>query len=506
MMNHQRIWNRGVRNMRKTWKIITLISFIMTLIVLGVGVVFLYSDYKMYRFFKSIDKGEWSVTKEYYNDLSPSQQQAAMSHMEGYAHELCREYAIGERSYKEVTASFDAINSLDNTQDIYNRRIMEINYNELKNAVEDLYKANTSYDTDGSVKAKNRVDDVQKRMDTATKEQLLIQMLNDKYQEYLDCKIDESKIMSFIGVVAGMSYYDAHSYTGLIGTNVACVENYRSIYNQYQNMLLEQKYFDILDTYDEVYAAIDPADTVYRGKFQELYQTTFYDGMDYYEVKLNNLITASDGEAAVALMKEIEARYGSAFDLASAKNQLAADWQKTYIQIAMNYEAILQTEFSKTEDGIYLFENEYHRLRPDSMLLYDIDKNGVAEMFLFNSQEATEENTECFAFTYADGNYVYLGYVNILSFCTDSNIIALPSEFGRDFADEHVLLRFSGSALEQKKYTKKDGETYLVDNQEVSDAEFLTAQTSIVDHANNQRPSTMNYVEIGDYESYILSY
>lgn len=492
--------------MRKTWKIVSLVFFIMTLIILGVGVVFLHSDYKLYRFFRSIDKGDWSVTREYFDDLTTSQQQTAMSHMEGYAHELCREYAMGERSYQEITASFDAINSLDNTEELYNRRITEINYNELKSAVEDLYKANTSFDTDSVVKAKNRIDDVQKRMDTNTKEQLLIQMLNDKYQEYLDCKIDESKIRTFIGMVAGMSYYDAHNYTSVISNNVTCVEKYRAIYSQYQTMLTEQKYFDILDTYDAVYAGIDPADTVYQGKFQELYQSAFYDGMDYYQAKLDNLIAASDGEAAVALMKEIEARYGDAFDLDGPKNDLASDWQKTYLQIAMNYEAILQTEFSKSDEGIYIFENEYQRLRPDSMLLYDIDKNGVAEMFLFNSQEATDENTECFAFTYSDGNYVYLGYVNIRSFCTDSNIIAYPSEFGREFAEEHVLLRFTGSSLEQKKYTKKDGETYIVDNAEVTDAEFLTAQTSIVDHASNQRPSIMEYVDINDYESYILSY
>ena len=492
--------------MRKTWKIVTLVSFIMTLIILGVGVVFLYSDYKVYRFFKSIDKGQWADTKEYYDDLSPSQQQTVRANIDGYAHELCREYSLGERTYAEITASFDAINSLGDVSELYDRHITEINYNELKRSVEELYKANTSYDADGAIKAKSKIENVQKRMDTATKETLLIQMLNDKYQEYLDCKIDESKMMSFIAVVAGMTYYDAHSYTGLIGSNVACVEKYREIYTQFQTMLEEDKYFEILDAYDAVYAGIDPADTVYRGKYQELYQTVFYDGMDYYEAKLDNLIAASDGEAAVALMKEIEQRYGSAFDLASAKNELASDWQKTYLQIAMNYEAILQTEFSKTADGVYIFENEYQRLRPDSMLLYDVDKNGVAELFLFNSNVATEENTECFAFTYADGNYVYLGYVNILSFCTDSNIIALPSEFNREFAEEHVLLRFSGTALEQKKYTKKDGETYAVDGQEVSDADFLTAQTSIVDHANNQRPSTMDYIDLSDYESYILAY
>lgn len=492
--------------MRKTWKIVTLISFIITLVILGVGVVFLYSDYKLYRFYKSIDNGDWSVAKEYYEDLDESQKQTAMAHMEGYVHELCREYALGERSYLEVAASLDAVNSLDNTQELYSRRITEINYNELKSAVEDLYVANTTYDTDGAVKAKNRIADVQKRMDNATKEQLLIQMLNDKYQEYLDCTIDKSKMMEFISVVAGMSYYEAHSYTGLLGTNVACVENYRDIYTEFQTLLEEDKYFEILDAYDTVYAGLDPADTVYRGKFQELYQTTFYDGMDYYQTKLDNLIAASDGEAAVELMKEIELRYGTAFDLDSAKNNLASDWQKTYLQIAMNYEAILQTEFSKTDEGVYIFENEYQRLRPDSMLLYDVDKNGVAEMFLFNSKEATDENTECFAFTYADGNYVYLGYVNILSLCTDSNIIALPSEFGRDFAEEHVLLKFSGTALEQKKYTKKDGDTYVVDGQTVTDAEFLTAQTSIVDHGNNQRPSTMDYVDLSDYESYILAY
>lgn len=492
--------------MRKTWKITTLVTFILTLIILAVGIVFLYSDLMLYRFFNSIDKGNWSVTKEYYDALTPAQQQVVNAHMDGYAQELCREYANGERSYKEVTASFDAINSLDNTDELYNKHITEINYYELKSSVEDLYIANTSFDTDGAVKAKQKIDAVQKRMDTATKEQLLIQMLNDKYQEYLDCKIDQKKLTEFIVIVTEMSYYEAHSYTAVIEANSLCVEQYRSIYSDFQTMLSEDRYFDVLDSYDKVYVGLDENDKVYRNKFEELYQNAFYDGMDYYQTKLDNLIAASDGEAAVALMKEIEKRYGSAFDLDSAKNALASDWQKTYMQIAMNYEAILQTEFSKSDEGVYIFEHEYQRLRPDSMLLYDIDKNGVAELFLFNSKEATEENTECFMFTYAEGSYVYLGYVNVLSLCTDSNIIALPSEFGRDFAEEHVLLHFTGSSLEQKRYTKKDGETYVVDNQEVTDAEFLTAQTSIVDHGNNQRPSIMDYVDISDYESYILAY
>lgn len=502
----QRVKSRGCEEMRKAWKITTLVTFILTIIILAVGAVFLYSDLMIYRLFNSIDKGNWSVTKEYYDALTPEQQKVVDAHISGYAHELCREYANGERSYTEVTASFDAINSLDNTDELYNTHITEINYFELKSSVEELYIANTTFDTDGAVKAKQRIEAVQKRMDTATKEQLLIQMLNDKYQEYLDCKIDQKKLTEFMVIVTEMSYYEAHSYAAVIGANVVCVEKYRSAYTEFENMLTEDRYFDVLDSYDKIYVGLDEKDTVYRGKFEELYQNAFYDGMDYYQTKLDNLIAASDGEAAVALMKEIELRYGSAFDLDSAKSELASDWQKTYIQIAMNYEAILQTEFSKSEEGVYIFENQYQRLRPDSMLLYDIDKNGVAELFLFNSKEATDENTECFVFTFANGSYVYLGYVNVLSLCTDSNIIALPGEFGRDFAEEHVLLHFTGTSFEQKKYTKKDGETYVVDNQEVTDVEFLTAQTSIVDHGNNQRPSGMNYVDISDYESYILAY
>lgn len=492
--------------MRKTWKIVTLVSFILTLVVLGAGVVILYSDYKLFRFFKSIDNGDWSVTKEYYDDLSASQQQTAMAHLGGYANELCREYAEGERTYLEITASLDAINSLENAKEIYDKHIIEINYYELKKSVDELYYANTSFDTDGAVKAQNKISSVQKRMDTDTKEKLLKQMINEKYQEYLDCNIDSKKMNTFLAVILEMSYYEAHNYAKVISNNVICVDTYKVLYSEMNLMLEEDKYFDVLDAYNQVVAGLDPADTVYRKKFEDLYQTAFYDGMDYYGDKLDNLIAASDGEAAVELMKEIEARYGSAFDLDSAKNELASEWQKTYMQIAMNYEAILQTEFSKTDEGVYIFENEYQRLRPDSMLLYDVDKNGVAEMFLFNSKEATEENTECFVFTYADGAYIYLGYVNVLSLCTDSNIVALPSEFGREFAEEHVLLKFSGTSLEQKKYTKKDGDAYFIDGNEVTDAEFLTAQTSIVDHASNQRPSIMEYVDLSDYESYILAY
>ncbi len=492
--------------MKKPWKITILVSFIITVVVLVTGVILLYPDYKMYRFFNSIDKGDWSVTREYYDDLSPSQQSDAASYLNGYSITLCDMYATGERSYLETAASFDAINSLDFAKELYSDCMADINKNEFKSAVNAWYRANTSYNADGAVKAQSRLTAVQKRMDTNTKEQILVEMLNEKYQEYLDCKIDAGKLKEFITVVGGISYYQAHNYSVVIDNNLNCVEYYRGLYSEIELAMEEERFSEALAMFDNIYAGLDPADTIYKAKFDEQYQEVYDESKEYYEEKLNLLIAASNGEEAVALMKEIEELYGDDFDLESAKSELAADWQKTYMDIAMNYEAILLTEMSKSDSGEYIFKNEYNRLRPDSMVLYDIDKNGVAEMFLFNSEEVTDEYTECFAFTYANNQYVYLGYVNVLSFCLDSNIIALPEVFGRDYTEEHVLLNFTGTSLTQVSYTRKDGDNYYINEAEATDAEFLSAQTDILDHSKELRICNMDYVDISDYESYILAY
>ncbi len=492
--------------MKKPWKITILVSFIITLLVLVVGVILLYPDYKMYRFFKSIDDGEWSVTNEYYAQLDASQQSTAASYLNGYSITLCEKYATGERSYLETAASFDAINSLGFTNDLYIDCMTDINRNEFKSAVNAWYEANTSYNADGAVKAQNRLAAVQKRMDTDTREKILIEMLNEKYQEYLDCRIDAEKMNKFITIVGGISYYQAHNYTLSITSNVANVEEYRRLYETIEVAIEEERFAEALNMFDNIYAGMDSKDTIYKSKYDSLYQEVYDGAKEYYENKLDLLITASDGEAAVELMKEIEVLFGEDFDLESAKSELAADWQKTYMDIALNYEAILLTELEKSDSGEYIFENEYNRLRPDSMVLYDVDKNGVAELFLFNSEEMTDQYTECFAFTYADNQYVYLGYVNVWSFCVDSNIIALPEVFDRDYTEEHVLLNFSGTSLSQVNYTQKTGENYYINGTEATDAEFLSAQTDILDHSSETRICNMDYVDLTDYESYILAY
>lgn len=490
--------------MKKTWNKIIIISFVVFMLEAIAAVILLTPSYKMFKVFKNIDTGRWQDAQEAFADLTDEQQSWALSYMDNYARHLCWEYIEGERSYIHTAASFDAINSLENTGDIVDKYMPSVNHNEYKKAINELFEANRSFDSNGAFAAKDTINAVQQRLDTDTRERIMVELLNEKYQSFLDGRMESKDINAFAAIISGMSFYDAHNYADVIVNNVSCVERYRELYVTVQSEFAAGSYFAVMDICSSVF--VDPYDTRYKSMFDTMYNDAYNTGKSYYKNKLDDYIGSDDSAAALALMEQIEKYYGEDFDLSGAKTELAEDWQREYIDVASNIDTLLLTVLNETETGQYILENEYSALKPDSLMLYDVNADGVPEMFMFNSNNAEKSYVGCFMFGYDSENYKYMGFVNVISFCDDSNIIAFPIAFGRSAGEEYSLMAYDGAGISEVSYCQNIDGKYYVNGEETNDADYLSAQSSILAHANEKTVKTSGYADINDCESYIISY
>ena len=112
-------------------------------------------------------------------------------------------------------------------------------------------------------------------------------------------------------------------------------------------------------------------------------------------------------------MEEIEQVYGDDVNLDSAKEAMLEDWQLAYLNYMDNFEERLKTDLTGTDTGTYILENRYDSYKPDNVLLYDIDDNGVAELFLFNSSQLDRDYVGCFIYTYDGSSMKYVGFANV---------------------------------------------------------------------------------------------
>lgn len=490
--------------LKKTWNRIIITCFIFIIVGLAGATVFFWTPYQMYKIYENIDKGQWNKAKEIYDEMSPEQKDKVMLYMEDYAATICQEYIDKEKSYIHTAASFDAINSIDVSGTIASKYMPDISRNEFKRAVLGLFEANRTFDANGAVEAQNNISAVQQRLDNDTREKLMIEMLNEKYQEFLDGKLSENDFNGFITIISGMSFYDANAYIGTIVNNVKSVVHYRDLYAQAEKDLQLQDYFSVLRICLAV--QIDPYDIKYQELYLDLYNRAYIVGKSYYESQLNSLIDSGESAKAVALMEKIAGYYGDDFDLSSAKMDLAKDWQKTYIDITTNVDSILQTKLNETETGQYILQNKYKDIRPDSLAFYDMNVDGVPEMFLFNEANINNDYVECFVFGFDGKSYIYLGYVNLKSFCSDSSLVAVPIPVDRTLGEEYLLVSYDGTTFTEGTCCQYIDGKYYVDYSEVDDVAYLSAQSEVLAKTLERGISRLEYVNIHDSESYILAF
>ncbi|MDE6025251.1 MAG: hypothetical protein K2G45_07355 [Lachnospiraceae bacterium] len=490
--------------MRQKWRKCIIISFILITLELVGSIIFLSPYYKVRRVFDNIDAGQWPTALECYEKLSDNQKEEVMSYLDSYAASICQSYIDGHKSYEEAAAGLDAIKSIEKTGVIFDKYSRDLDHNELKKIMTEYWQAVLNYDIETAHDTNTRSMNVQKRMKTVDKEQYMIELLNEKYQDFLDEKISYDAIVSMSVLVTNSSYYDAYEYSGVILNNAMCVNIYRNHYEELVKLRDNKKYLQVMRACN--LELIDPTDTNYQNKYKALYDDAYKLGIPYYEDMLSSLVSNDKKEEASELMNEIAKVYGDSFDLESVKRSMLNDWQLAYLDFTEDIEGRLKSDLANSDTGNYILENKFEQLKPDSILLHDINDDGIAEMFLFNSAFVGNDYVGCYVYTYDGSKTVYAGFVNIRSFCNDSYLLTFPISFGRSDGTEYSLTQFDGVSLYEVSSCQDMGGTYYVNGTEADELTYMSQRTSILQHESELSISNSKYDSIADAEKHIMAY
>lgn len=490
--------------MKRTWRNIIIISLIFIAIEAAVFFIFVMPYYRTYKIFRDIENGKWQSASESYAKLSDRRKSEVQSKLEHYGIYICEKYIEGDMTFAQAAASFDAINSIDETEAIMDKYMADVSYNEYKTIVKNMNIAGAAYDNKTLYSMMDSLRLVQRRMQNEDRERALVELINEEYVVYLNEGITGEQMRTFASTISGLSQYDAYNYASVISNNVSCVEIYRGYYTEAQSCVQNQRYFDAIKICENVF--LDEKDTLYAERFSSLYNEARETGETYYGALLENYIAAGDNNKAVELMNNIKEFYGDEFDLTDIKQRIAEDWQLAYIDCIENIENTLPSELALFETGKYIMQYEYDKLKPDSVVLHDIDGNGIPEMFLYNSSYKDDSYIGCFIYTYTEDGYKFVNYVNVKSFCRDSYLIGFPIAFGRGTGDECSLVQYDGSTLTQISYCQEIGGAYYIDGAESNDVDYLSARTSILSHADAYNVGNSKGVSLEDGETYILTF
>lgn len=490
--------------MKKTWNRVILICFILMVVVASATLIFLYPYYNKYKVFEGIEAGQWSEVQKSYEALDSEKQQSVQALLPDYAKHCCLEYQTGEKDYLNTIAAFDAINSIDETKSICAKYNTFVNRLEYKKAIETIYNANKEYNGQGVVAANETINNIHMRLDAETRKEVVVEVLNDKYQEFVTGQITLDAVNSYIAIIIGLASTDVSQYAEIVASNVQVVQAYRDLFVTAENAYNTGDYFTAINICQSV--QLDPADETYIDKYFSLYELAYTTGMNYYDSLLDYYIDCGDSKNAVSLLEKLEKYYADDMDIEKYKLSLASDWQKAYVKLAADADTILRKALADTEDGINILDTVYDDICPDSLLLYDVDDNGIPELFLFNSEEKNDTYTSCFIFTFADGNYQYLGYARVRSFCDDSTIVAFPWASSRTSGDEYCLKRYGDGILTDGPYVQDVDGVYYVNGQEVDKTAYLSAQSETLAHEIGKGVKDFDTVTLEDGESYILAY
>ena len=468
--------------MKNGWKKLFIFSLIFILLEVIGTVLVMMPFYTRNMVFKNIDKGNSVKTKGYYDMLNDSGQDKVCSYLDDFGATICQKYIDGKKSYEETMASLDSIKEIEGSNQIAEKYIKDVASNEYKKIIMEIYEADMQRDSNKGYTLKSELDVVKQRLDNSTREKLMIEILNDKYKEFLAEEINGDGILDMCAIIQDNSYYEAYDYSNVIASNAKSVVVYRSLYSQMQEAYARQDYLDVLEKCNDI--AVDNWDEKYKKLFEEMYTSAYEEGREYYPEKIDEFIMTDNKEAAVELMKEVEAVYGNDIDLKNAQNNLLSDWQQVYVDFIESYDA----------------SSSSHTI--NTLLLYDINDDDIPEMFLFDIAEIENTYVNCEVYNVNKGKCKSLGYQKIINICDDGYLITLPASGGGDEA--YALTSYDGEKLTEGEDCKKVGDSYYVNGQDVSDADYLSVRTGILAHASAYTIKNSKNSDLENAREYIM--
>ena len=470
--------------MKNGWRKVVIFSLVFIILESIGAVILVLPFYSRQMVFSNIEKGDSVKTRAYYDMLSDKQQDNVQSYLEDFAATLCEKYISGDSTYDETMASLDSLGEIDKTHSIVDKYIKDVASNELKKVIKEMYKSIGTYATEDTVALRINLDNVIKRLDNNTKENLMVEILSDEYKDFLNEIIEAEDLYNVCLIANEFFYYDAYEYSKVISQNAKTVLEYREIYNVNAEKLEANDYFEVIDACKGV--SVDVWDTKYTELFSELYDTAYEEGKTYYVEQLDSMASGSDKISAIELMNKIEYYYGDEVDISSARKKLISDWQQAYLDYIEKFDV-------SSADNTNNF---------NTVLLYDINEDDVPEMFLFDIDDIDNSYVGCEVLNAKGKSCKDLGYYNIINLCDDGNLVTVPSS---GLADEaYALTEYDGEKLTEGAICKKSGETYYVNGEEVSDADYLSVRTGILAHISPYTIANSKNSSIDEAAEYIM--
>lgn len=490
--------------MNEKWKKIITGCLITLTIETIAAIVILFPFYKVQRIFDSIDQGKWTKTQEYYNALGDTKKEQVQGYLNAYAAFICDEYINGDMDYIHAAAALDAINSIEETGEVYTNYMPMLEKNEYKATIKALYEASVTYNKEVELDSKTKLNNMGKRLDNTERDQALVELLNEKYEAYIKGECSSEQLVGFNAVVAEWANGNASSYVGVINENMTYVDKYRKKYDELETKFDDEKFFYVMEAYEKT--IIPDYDTEYLTKYEDIYRKSYDIGLQYYRDKLQGYLDEKKKDTALELMDKIRAHYGEDFDLQFATDALMDEWQVAAVAFAKNIGDTLQNDLQNSETGRYILDNKYDELKPDRIALYDIDHDGNQEIILYNSSQAGNKYVTSFIYAFDGDKYNYVGNVNVIHFSDENYIVAFPDAFGRETGDECQLIEFDGRSFSVIKVCKDMNGTYTVDGETVDNVAFLSAQGEILKYENVDTADNIKYSSIDEAESFVATF
>ena len=486
--------------MRKTWNRVIIITWFLIALAAAAGFFFLMPYYKTWQVFRTIDKGGWDKITEEYSHLSASEKEMVDKNLPNYSAFIAQEYVDGKRSFVYTAAAFDAIGLIDNTG-LQSQYMPNIAKNEYIASVMEMVNLAKSYDVSAANEAQKGIDSASARLDIETREQILTELLNINYPLFLNGQVSEVRLKALCDFVKGNAFYAAKDYAADIENNINAIIEYRKLYDEAEKCYEDNNFFQVYNICENV--QVDPADTLYDGKFNQLWTRADIAGKEYYLKELDTYIATGDKVNAAALMARLEEYFEDDINLDEQRVKIAEDWQRTYIDVMEQMDVIIRNNMNDADGKPILAEADMKKLEPDRMLLIDMQGDGVPELVLFNSKLAADSATPCFFINFRNKRYGFLGLYNVTHFSAGAEFVY--SVVGGD-NEETILYEYNGTSIDATSQASKEGETYIVNGAEATDVDYLAERDEIINHAKETGRGFENASPIDKYVSYILSY
>ncbi len=490
--------------MKKTWIRIIIVAFVIMVIEIVGSIILLKPYITRYQVFDTIKNGQWQKTQEYYDELSDNGKEYVLDNLDSYAAWISEQYLKGEYTYNELAASMDAINSIGDSHEVYNKYMPLAAENELKASIIAYYEASVSRDNERLFEVQTTMTSLMQRMDSDTREQIMVEFLTMEYEKFLKGEISSVDMKTYAEIVVGMTYYEAYDLGHVIIANTSHITAYRDAYNQAVQYTDEEKYKEALEIIDST--VLDPNDQTYIDKYAELRGNVITLGSIYYEDLIQSYVDAGDMETAMTLMDELKPVYGDAIDFADIEDSIADDWQYAYLTVLRDLDKNLISCVEETNYTDYVLGEKKDSIWPDSVFLYDVDGDDIPELFLFNSARLEDDYVPCFMYTSLDHLAAYVDFFNLRSLCEDSCLITSPIADGRTEGEEYQLLSYANTLLSSEMKCQYIDGVYYVNGEESTDVEYLSVKTDIMEHQSVDSIEFLGYTSVDKANSYILTY